>query len=90
MTRIRALVCTENHAKPAVLYASFHTGPCVLPGSDFTRIDGRPTQIAAKSGPVKPSDVLALFRGEGALSRFAVTKSNRRTAPIGGVGLVGR
>ena len=90
MARSRALVCTKNHAKPAVLYASFHTGPCVLPGSDFTRIDGRPTQIAAKSGPVEPSDVLALFRGEGALSRFAFTKSNRRTAPIGGVGLVRR
>ena len=56
------MVCKEPR-QPAVLYASFHTGPCVLPGSDFTRIDGRPTQIAAKSGPVKPSDAWRYFAG---------------------------
>ncbi len=52
MARSRALVCTKHRAKPAVLCASFHTGPCVLPGSDFTRDDNEPTQIDAGSQAV--------------------------------------
>jgi len=67
MARSRALVCMKNHAKPAVLYASFHTGLCVLPGSDFTRIDGWPTQIAAKSGAGRAVRCLGVISRGGCL-----------------------